>query len=61
VSFVFEYPIMNEVMKVVKDMNPEIVAQNFDLDCTMTLRIRKDEMPRMKEKLEKIETLRFTD
>lgn len=61
VTFLFEYPLMNEVMKVVKDLEPEIVSQQFDMDCQMTLRIRKGEMGRLKERLEKIETLRITD
>lgn len=61
VTFMFEYPLMNEVMKVVKDLEPEIVNQQFDMDCQMTLRIRKGEMQRLKERLEKIETLRITD
>ncbi len=57
----FEYPMMNEVMKVVKDMEPQIVSQDFDMDCRMTLRIRKGEAERMKEKLKKIETLSIED
>ena len=61
VSVMFEYPLMNEVMKVVKDMEPEIVGQQFDMDCQMTLRIRKDEMGQLKDRLKKIETLRITD
>lgn len=61
VTFMFEYPLMNEVMKVVKDLEPEIVNQQFDMDCKMTLRIRKGEMERLKDRLEKIETLRITD
>lgn len=60
VTFMFEYPLMNDVMKVVKDLEPEIVSQQFDMDCQMTLRIRKGEMERLKERLEKIETLRIT-
>ena len=61
VTFMFEYPLMNDVMKVVKDLEPEIVSQQFDMDCQMTLRIRKGEMKRLKERLEKIETLKITD
>lgn len=61
VTVMFEYPLMNDVMKVVKDLEPEIVSQQFDMDCQMTLRIRKGEMERLKERLEKIETLRITD
>ena len=61
VSVMFEYPLMNEVMKVVKDMEPEIVGQQFDMYCQMILRIRKDEMGQLKDRLKKIETLRITD
>ena len=61
VSVMFEYPLMNEVMKVVKDLEPQIVGQQFDMDCQMTLRIRKDEMGQLKDRLKKIETLRITD
>ncbi len=57
----FEYPMMNEVMKVVKDMEPQILSQDFEMDCRMTLRIRKGESERMKEKLKKIETLSIED
>src|SRR5574344_219002 len=37
-SFQFEYPKLNSVMHVVKEMNAEIVDQHFDMECTMTLR-----------------------
>ena len=61
ICFTFEYPQMNEVMKVVKDMQPRIVSQNFNMQCDMTLCIRKDEMPQLRNRLEKIETLSITD
>ena len=59
VSFNFEYPFMNDVMRIVKEENPDVVAQQFDNDCSMTLRIRKDNMPRLKARLEKVTSLRF--
>ena len=59
VSFMFEYPFMNDVMRIVKEENPQIVSQGFEDDCSMTLRIRKDYMPRLKARLEKVSTLRF--
>ena len=45
VTFWFEYPFMN----------------GYEQDCGMTLRIRKGNMPRLKARLEKVETLRFAD
>ena len=51
----FDFAKMNNVMKVVKDMNPKIIAQGYENNlCTMTLRIRKDLMPQLKDRLTKI-------
>lgn len=61
VSFIFEYPFMNDVMRIVKEEEPQIVTQGYDMDCTMTLRIRKDSMPKLRARLEKVETLRFDE
>ena len=58
-TFWFEYPFMNDVMRIVKEENPQIVSQGFENDCSMTLRIRKDSMPRLKARLEKVTTLRM--
>ena len=59
VTFFFEYPFMNDVMRIVKEENPQIVTQGFDNSCSMTLRIRKDSMSRLKARLEKVSSLRF--
>ena len=59
VTFFFEYSFMNDVMRIVKEENPQIVAQGFDTDCSMTLRIRKDSMPRLRARLEKVSSLHF--
>ncbi len=59
VSFFFEYPFMNQVMRIVKEESPTIVGQGYDNDCSMTLRIRKNLMPRLTERLSKVDTLRW--
>lgn len=59
VVFMFEYPFLNDVMRIVKEENPQIIAQGYDSDCNMTLRIRKGCMAKLKQRLEKVETLRF--
>ncbi|MBR6287079.1 MAG: YigZ family protein [Bacteroidaceae bacterium] len=61
ISFSFEYPMMNDVMRVVKDVEPRIVSQSYDNDCLMTLSIRRSLMPRLRERLSKVETLCFID
>lgn len=58
-TFFFEYPFMNDVMRIVKEENPEIISQSYDSDCSMTLRIRKSIMPKLKQRLEKITSIRF--
>ncbi|MDR0961411.1 MAG: YigZ family protein [Mediterranea sp.] len=59
VTALFEYPFMNDVMRIVKEEEPEIVAQSYDMDCRITLRIRSSMMPKLRMRLEKVETLRF--
>ncbi len=59
VSFKFEYPFLNDVMKIVKDMEPEIIRQEFEMDCEMTLRIRKKLYVQLTERLEKVDSLYF--
>ena len=61
VEVAFEYPFMNDVMRVVKEEGPAIVSQSYDTDCVMKLRIRRLSMPRLRTRLEKVDTLRFTD
>lgn len=61
VEVLFEYPFMNDVMRVVKEEEPTIVSQTYDMDCMMRLRIRRLSMPRLRARLEKVETLRFVD
>lgn len=55
----FEYPFLNNVMRIVKEEKPQILSQSFDNDCRMTLRIRKDAAPILKSRLEKVSTLSF--
>ena len=53
-TYTFNYVEMNAVMKVVKDIQPRIVEQQFDNTCSITLAIKRSEMPRLKAALEKI-------
>ena len=59
IMVLFEYPFMNDVMRVVKEEGPAIIGQSYDMDCSMTLRIRKSAMPRLRTRLEKVETARI--
>lgn len=50
----FEYPLMNEVMRIVKEEQAAVVAQSFEMDCEMTLRLRRMAMPSLRERLENL-------
>ncbi len=61
IEIAFEYPFMNDVMRIVKEEEPQIVSQSYDMDCLMRLRIRRSMMPRLHERLSKVETLRIIE
>jgi putative IMPACT (imprinted ancient) family translation regulator len=54
VKYDFPYVMMNDVMRVVKDMSPRIVSQEYDNTCSITLAIRKSEAEQLKNKLAKL-------
>lgn len=54
VVYDFPYIMMNDVMKIIKEMSPRIVGQTYDNTCEIRLLIRASEAPVLKEKLEKL-------
>ncbi|MBR7182890.1 MAG: YigZ family protein [Alistipes sp.] len=50
----FSYMVMNDIMRIVKDETPQIVNQNFDNLCSMTLAIRKSKAQTLIGKLSKV-------
>lgn len=61
INLCFEYPFLNEVMRIVKEEAPEVLHQHFDMDCRMTLRIRLSALGRLRDRLTKVESMRFED
>lgn len=55
----FEYPLMNDVMRIVKEEQPTVLSQSFEMDCEMSLRLRRSAMPRLCARLEKVQGLTF--
>lgn len=55
-EIVYNYPyvMMNDVMRIVKDVQPRIVSQTFDNTCEIRLSIRKSEAPRLRSMLDKL-------
>ena len=54
VTYNFPYVMMNDVMRVVKEMKPRIVNQVYDNTCEITLSIRKSEAEQLKNRLDKL-------
>jgi len=56
-TITFEYPYLNAVMRIIKEEQPQILSQKFEMTCEMSLRIRKSLYERLKSRLLKVETL----
>lgn len=52
VTWRFSYPMMNAVMRVVKEMQPRIIGQTFDNTCEIQLSIRKSLTGELRSRLE---------
>lgn len=51
ITYQFTYPMMNGVMRIVTELQPRIVSQQFDNDCAITLAIRKSKADELRTKL----------
>lgn len=54
VTYSFPYPMMNAVMRVIKEMQPRIVSQTFDNTCSISMSIRQEMAPILRDRLEKL-------
>ena len=61
ISILFDYVLMNEVMRIIKDTNAQISSQNFEDQCAMQLSIRKQDAGLLSAKLAKIYGLQIKE
>ena len=61
VQFNFDYLLMNDVMKLIKDSTVQIIEQNFDTQCQIKIRISKQDATLFIAQLNKIEGLKMID
>ena len=54
ITYSFPYPMMNDVMRIVKEMQPRIVSQTYENTCEIRLSIRKSEAEQLKKRLSKL-------
>ena len=50
----FEYPLMNDVMRVIKELNPEIISQDMNLSCNYKFSIRQRDADTLVSRLSQI-------
>ena len=43
ITYTFPYLAMNDVMRLIKQVQPDILAQQFDNACSMTIAVRADD------------------
>ena len=54
IDFDFTYPMMNDVMHVIKEMQPRVIDQKYDNTCSIKLSIRKSEAEQLRMRLSKL-------
>lgn len=54
----FDYLMMNDVMRIVKDEHLNILSQEFDTNCKLTIEVRKANLNQLMGKFDKIEGLK---
>ncbi len=54
ISISFDYPVMDKVMRIVKEENVRIVSQQLEMQCTMVLRVARNETAKLKQRLSDI-------
>ena len=54
ITYNFPYPMMNDVMRIVKEMQPRILSQTYDTTCEIRLSIRKSEAEQLRNRLQKL-------
>lgn len=55
----FDYLQMNDVMKLVKDENLQVLAQQFDTHCNLKFEVRKSHLNQVLNRFDKIEQVKL--
>jgi uncharacterized YigZ family protein len=56
-DFTFDYRMLNDVMRLVKEFQPTIIEQQFDTECRICLSIRSSMVGELQGRLQKVKTL----
>lgn len=53
----FDYLVLNDVMKIIKEVGAEILGRHFEMECEMLLSIRQKDAGVLKSRLQQVESL----
>lgn len=56
----FEYPLMNDVMRILKEQGLKPTKQDFQMDCCIEVNVRKSQSQRLSDALSKLYGLEIT-
>jgi uncharacterized YigZ family protein len=56
----FDYGVMNDVMRILKEEEPQIIKQNFDLSCVIEFSTRQTKTTEILSRLQKLESVKTT-
>lgn len=57
----FDYLVMNDVMRIIKEEEPDVVERNFEMECEMLISIRQKNALQLTARLSQITSLVFLD
>ncbi len=60
-SFTFDYPVMNDIMRMTKDEDIKITKQEFLASCFLELEIKISKFDAVREKLKQIKSVQIND
>ena len=57
----FEYPLMNDVMRIVKEEQLEVMEQKFEISCILKIKVKKNDLVKVAFRLAKIRGLKVNE
>lgn len=60
-SFTFDYPVMNDIMRMTKDEDIKIIKQEFLESCFLELDIKISKFDKLREKLKQIKSVQINN
>ncbi len=55
----FDYGVMNDIMRIIKEENPNITKQDFNLRCSIEWSTRQSEVEKIKSRFSKVESVKI--